>query len=177
MAVYSAHQHAIVTRPHHRNTRALTGLFTIQQVGQACGLPGPVIMQLVPRTWTAAGWMYTASQLRDAAVIAANMRRPQGPHITHEDLGDLITCDGCGVIAPFRADKRADWLHWLEPASNVADHQDGTDFCPECATTCPQCAGAPTDELCDTCICFGRIPKTSPAQPLSITHQRRSNLS
>ena len=31
-------------------------LYTIKDVGDACGLPGPVIMQLVPRTWTDEGW-------------------------------------------------------------------------------------------------------------------------
>lgn len=176
MAVYSAHQLAIAMRPHHRGTHGLTALFTIRQVSQACGLPGPVIMQLVPRTWTAAGWMYTASQLRDAAVIAANMRRPQGPHITREDLGELVACDGCGTIAPFHADKRAEWLHWLEPGGNV-DGQDGTDYCPNCATTCPRCAGGATDELCDTCFCFGRVPKVVSAEPLSITRNGRPTLS
>lgn len=50
-------------------------LHTIAEVGAACGLPGPVIMQLVPRTWTDAGWMYTDMQLRDAVAISAEIRR------------------------------------------------------------------------------------------------------
>jgi hypothetical protein len=50
-------------------------LHTIKDVVEACGLPGPVIMQLCPRTWTAEGWMYTAEQLDAAVVIAAEHRR------------------------------------------------------------------------------------------------------
>jgi hypothetical protein len=50
-------------------------LHTIKDVVAACGLPGPVIMQLVPRTWTDEGWMYTAEQLDEAVVIAAEHRR------------------------------------------------------------------------------------------------------
>jgi hypothetical protein len=50
-------------------------LRTIKDVVAACGLPGPVIMQLVPRTWTDEGWMYTAEQLDEAVVIATEHRR------------------------------------------------------------------------------------------------------
>jgi hypothetical protein len=50
-------------------------LHTIKDVVEACGLPGPVIMQLVPRTWTDQGWMYTTEQLDAAVVIAAEHRR------------------------------------------------------------------------------------------------------
>ena len=39
------------------------GLFTIKEVGDACRLPQPVVAQLVPRTRTDAGWMYSAEQL------------------------------------------------------------------------------------------------------------------
>jgi hypothetical protein len=50
------------------------GLFTIKQVGDACGLPQPVVAQLVPRTWTDAGWMYTADALAYAVRIAPDVR-------------------------------------------------------------------------------------------------------
>jgi hypothetical protein len=50
-------------------------MHAINEVSDACGLPGPVIMQLVPRTWTDAGWMYTAEQLEAAVGIAADLRR------------------------------------------------------------------------------------------------------
>lgn len=48
--------------------------YTIADVAEACGLPQPVIAQLAPRTWTAAGWMYTAAQVQVAIEIAEGMR-------------------------------------------------------------------------------------------------------
>lgn len=54
-------------------------LHTIAEVVAACGLPGPVILQLVPRTWTDVGWMYTDTQLREAVVIAGEIRRGRQP--------------------------------------------------------------------------------------------------
>ena len=69
---------------HRRNARP-GRLYTVAEVGNACGLPGPVIMQLVPRTWTDEGWMYTGEQLQAAIKIAAELRRerpgtpPAGP--------------------------------------------------------------------------------------------------
>jgi len=47
---------------------------TIKDVADACHLPQPVIAQLVPRTWTAEGWMYTPRQREEAVRIAAEMR-------------------------------------------------------------------------------------------------------
>lgn len=48
--------------------------FTIADVAAACGLPQPVVAQLVPRTWTDAGWMYTADQLQFAVQIGPDVR-------------------------------------------------------------------------------------------------------
>lgn len=48
--------------------------FTIKDVAHACGLPQPVIAQVVSRTWTAAGWMYTAAQMQEAVDYADNRR-------------------------------------------------------------------------------------------------------
>ncbi|MFB1298619.1 hypothetical protein ACAG24_024215 [Mycobacterium sp. pW049] len=48
--------------------------FTIADVADACGLPQPVVAQLVPRTWTDAGWMYTADQLQYAVQIGPDVR-------------------------------------------------------------------------------------------------------
>ena len=57
----------------------LTGLFTIKEVSQACGLPGPVIMQLVPRTWVEPlGWLYTQDQISAAIAICEDLHRPSG---------------------------------------------------------------------------------------------------
>ena len=59
-----------------RAARRSGGLFTIKDVGDACGLPQPVVAQLVPRTWIddAGGWMYTAEQLAFAVQIAPAVR-------------------------------------------------------------------------------------------------------
>jgi hypothetical protein len=60
-----------------RGNRAKSGsaqLFTIKQVGDACGLPHPVIARRVPRTWTGVGWLYTAEQLLAAIAIAEDLR-------------------------------------------------------------------------------------------------------
>lgn len=50
-------------------------LFTIKQVSDASGLPQPVIAQVVPRTWTDAGWMYSTDQMLRAAQISTAVRR------------------------------------------------------------------------------------------------------
>lgn len=49
-------------------------LSTIADVSRACGLAQPAIAQLVPRTWTADGWMYTADQVAEAIVLAAQLK-------------------------------------------------------------------------------------------------------
>lgn len=144
----------------HDRPQSLRGasLFTIRQVGQACGLPAPVIMQLVPRTWVKdAGWMYTADQLRDAVVIAANMRRQHTgePPISRVDLGELIACDGCRRIAPFHGDTRKDWLHIVEPGGTANTAPQGHDYCPTCHIDCPTCDGG---SYCEQCGGVGRRP-------------------
>lgn len=45
--------------------------FSVKEVAQASGLPQPVVAQLVPRTWTDEGWMFTAEQLQRAIEIGA----------------------------------------------------------------------------------------------------------
>ena len=52
-------------------------LYTIRDVAATCGLPAAVIMQLVPRTWTAHGWMYTREQVIAAVEIAGELRTPR----------------------------------------------------------------------------------------------------
>lgn len=49
-------------------------VFTIKDVAEACGLPQPVAAQLVPRTWTKDGWMYTREQVESSVSIAAEFR-------------------------------------------------------------------------------------------------------
>lgn len=60
-------------------------LYSIKDVGDACGLPAAAIMQLVPRTWTDAGWMYTADQLAAAVTIAADLRRQRAAEASTTD--------------------------------------------------------------------------------------------
>ena len=71
----------IDSRRNRRRVRQLqeAGLFTIKEIGDACGMPQPVVAQLVPRTWTDAGWMYTADALAYAAQIAPDVR--EGRHV------------------------------------------------------------------------------------------------
>jgi hypothetical protein len=59
----------------HRATAHAGRLYDIAAVSKASGLPCPVIMQLVPRTWTETGWQYTGAQLAAAVAIAADLRR------------------------------------------------------------------------------------------------------
>jgi hypothetical protein len=54
-------------------------LFTIKEVAEACSIPQPVVAQLVPRTWTRDGWMYTADQLQTAISAPRGDRRLQPP--------------------------------------------------------------------------------------------------
>ncbi len=48
--------------------------FSVKDVSDASGLPQPVVAQLVPRTDTPEGWMYTAEQLQHAINIADEIR-------------------------------------------------------------------------------------------------------
>ncbi len=52
--------------------------YTIADVAKACGLPQPVVAQLVPRTWTKDGWMYTGAQRLHAIEIAKEIRSQSG---------------------------------------------------------------------------------------------------
>jgi hypothetical protein len=53
-------------------------MHTIKDVADACGLPQPAIAQLVARTWTQDGWMYTPDQLHSAIEIARSLGRSRG---------------------------------------------------------------------------------------------------
>lgn len=48
--------------------------FSVKDVADATGLPQPVVAQMVPRTDTPEGWMYTAEQLQHAIDIADDIR-------------------------------------------------------------------------------------------------------
>ena len=87
-----------VWRRRRIRTSRPANMFTIKDVGDACGLPGPVIMQWVPRTWVDGhGWMFTAEQLRAAVEIAEEYRRDRDANapLPERDPGnDAVVCDG-----------------------------------------------------------------------------------
>ncbi|HEX9177703.1 MAG TPA: hypothetical protein VF874_17045 [Mycobacterium sp.] len=68
-------------------------LFTIKDVAAASGLPQPAAAQVVPRTWTPKGWMYTAAQVRYAAEVGQTMRSqratPSPPAIKGAEPTDI----------------------------------------------------------------------------------------
>ena len=61
-----------------RGVQDAAAVYTIADVADVCRLPQPVIAQLVPRTWTSDGWMYTPAQLSSAVEIAEQMRSHRG---------------------------------------------------------------------------------------------------
>ena len=77
--------------------------FTIADVAAACGLPQPVVAQLVPRTWTDAGWMYTADQLQFAVQIGPDVANvslsSQTGYNSHASVAFTFTSAGrmCGT--------------------------------------------------------------------------------
>jgi hypothetical protein len=95
---------------------------TIKDVGDACGLPGPVIAQLVPRTWVdGTGWMYTGEQVAVAVELAGNLRR----FLAWSAAGVVVACEICGT-EPADA---ADAAHWRlrsepEPHGLCPPHSD-----------------------------------------------------
>jgi hypothetical protein len=136
-------------------------LFTIKEVGDHCGLPGPVIMQLVPRTWTATGWMYTSDQLIAAVGVAEDLRRRRGmvsPAVLHDPV-DALICDGCGDVVSAADSSRAGWLNVVEPDSSVGGDPLGRDCCPQCLVPCPVCAGSDVAGLCSVCAGAGLVAK------------------
>jgi hypothetical protein len=139
-------------------------LFNIAQVGDACGLPGPVIMQWVPRTWVdGRGWMFTAEQLRAAVEIAEDYRRTRaanGPLREHDPADDdVIVCGGCGAVAAAGDAARAGWLYTVEPDCSVHADPTGREYCPACLVPCPTCRA--TAGVCEDCFGAKRIPKST----------------
>jgi hypothetical protein len=130
--------------------REASRLFTIKEVGDHCGLPGPVIMQLVPRTWTEQGWMYTGEQVAASVAVAEDLRRRReavSPVALHDPI-DALICDGCGQVVS--ADSSwAGWLNVGEPDGSPGGDPLGRDYCPQCLVPCPACGGEDTAGLCE----------------------------
>jgi hypothetical protein len=60
----------------HMPSYTITDALPREQQKQSPKLPQPVIAQLVSRTWTQGGWMYTRAQLQSATEIAELFGRP-----------------------------------------------------------------------------------------------------
>jgi hypothetical protein len=85
--------------------------YTIKDVSAACGLPGPVIAQLVPRTWVdGVGWMYTGQQVAQSVTLAENLRR----FLAWSKAGVSVRCEICGAEPADAADAAA-WLLRNDP--------------------------------------------------------------
>lgn len=80
-------------------------VYTIKDVADACGLPQPAIAQIVPRTWTDAGWMYTGAQIRSAIDIAHELGGPASATAT-TDVADWSS--GC-ASRPGAVDDVTEW--------------------------------------------------------------------
>jgi hypothetical protein len=95
--------------------------YTIRDVGAACGLPGPVIAQLVQRTWVdGVGWMYTGEQLRESVSLAENMRK----FLEWSKAGVSVRCGHCRATPPDDPIAAARWLLVAEPRPTAC--------CPRC---------------------------------------------
>jgi len=63
-----------------RARREGAATLTIKDVADACGLPQPVIAQLVDRHWVEGrGWMYSQEHLQDAVELAERLRKWHQP--------------------------------------------------------------------------------------------------
>lgn len=139
----------------------LSGLFTIKEVSQACGLPGPVIMQLVPRTWVEpVGWLYTGDQISAAIAISQDSQRPPqiNPEAPREPIHTL-SCQRCAALTPVADADARGWLNVVDPDSRVLADLDGKDYCAECVMACPSCSTTDADPMCETCLGTRRVPR------------------
>jgi hypothetical protein len=143
------------------------GMFSIAQVSRASGLPQPVIMQWVSRTWVdGVGWVFTVDQFREAVDRAAQWRasRTASQSSPQEDPPEVVVCDGCGGVAVVDAADPQLWLQVVQLHCSVHAHPEGRDYCPDCVVVCPFCA-PDTDELCQECFGAGRVPHPGGPRP------------
>jgi hypothetical protein len=140
----------------------LAGLFTIKDVSQASGLPGPVIMQLVPRTWVEpVGWLYTLDQIGAAVTIAEDLHRPSGTDqpVAQRAPIEMLSCERCAVLTTVADAGVRGWLNVVQPDCRGPAAWDGKDYCAQCVTQCPSCRTDDGDRLCETCFGTGRVPR------------------
>lgn len=125
----------IVTGADDRDAASDRPYLTIADVAAASGLPQPVIAQLIDRTWTDDGWMYTEAQAQEAIELAASeaLRRDSEqaaarvshptarharPAITNTDVTDFLrdyvldSTDGIHTVARAAVDFGAARMHF-----------------------------------------------------------------
>lgn len=152
----------------------LAGLFTIKEVSQASGLPGPVIMQLVPRTWVEpVGWLYTRDQISLAVSISEDLRRPA--HVDRPEPprqpAHTLSCRRCAALTAVGDAAVRGWLNVIKPDSGGPAAWDGEDYCAQCVMPCPNCRNDDQDRLCETCYGTRRVPRP-PLAPICMPSMR-----
>lgn len=158
-----AAQNALIPldRGRHRRPADLTDLFTIKEVSKACGLPWPVIMQLVPRTWVEpVGWLYTDDQINAAIAISEDLQRPSetNAEALREPIHTL-SCQRCAALTTVSDATARGWLNVIDPDSSVLADLDGKDYCAQCVMACPSCRTHDSDRPCETCLGTRRVPR------------------
>lgn len=138
-----------------------TGLFTVAEVSQACGLPVPVVMQLVPRTWVErVGWLYTRDQIGAAIAISEELGRPspRSASSPREPI-EMLCCTRCAALTPAGDARARNWFNLVDPNSVGPAAWDGKDYCAQCVTRCPNCPPAGSDRLCRSCFGTRRVAR------------------
>lgn len=150
-----------LARQRRDQARERSRLYTIADVIAHCGLPGPVVMQLVERTWTDRGWMFTTEQLQSSAAVAAELRRRNAsrPPVVVQVDTETLMCDGCGEVVTADDGPRAGWLNTADPDSGPGGDPLGRDYCPHCLVACPSCAPDHPDPRCEICSGAGKVIK------------------
>ena len=150
-----------LARQRREQARELSRLYTVADVSAHCGLPAPVVMQLVERTWTDRGWMFTSEQLLSSAAVATELRRRNAsrpPTVVQGPLETLM-CDGCGEVVAAEDGPRAGWLNAAAPDPGPGGDPLGRDYCPRCLVPCPSCPPDRSEPNCDICCGAGNVIK------------------
>jgi hypothetical protein len=118
-----------------------------------------VIAQLVPRTWTESGWMYSAAQLDAAVSLAEELGRARAtePLQRQHDPLTVLACSRCGTVA---GGHDADGRSWLTVVIPGTAEPLACDYCPDCVIDCAACqSAAETGRACQRCRGAGRSPR------------------
>lgn len=148
-----------LARQRRDQAREQTRLYTVTEVSLHCGLPGPVVMQLVDRTWTDQGWMFTSEQLASSVAVAAELHRRNAsrPPTVVQGPIETLMCDACGAVVTAQDGPRAGWLNTAGP--DPEGDPLGRDYCPHCLVPCPSCTSDHLDPSCEICCGAGKVVK------------------